>query len=114
MAMGGITRKQPRGDVFMAEVAYRCQRRCTKRVPLGGKEQPGGENYSILEDTSIRCSCFQLLLIFASSRGIQLGSHWSLNSGGGRTQSLTQKCPFMLIVKQSLAALKSNLSIHSH
>lgn len=59
MAMDGITRKQPHGDLFIAEVTYACQRKCTKRVPLGGKEQPGGENYSILEDMSIRCSCFQ-------------------------------------------------------
>lgn len=44
MAMDGITRKQPHGDLFMAEFTYTCQRRCTKRVLLGGKEQPGVRN----------------------------------------------------------------------
>lgn len=64
----------------VAEVTYTCQR-CTKRVPLGGTEQPEGENFSLLEDTSVRCSCFQLLLLFAISKGVQLGSHWGSNSG---------------------------------
>lgn len=34
--MDGITREQPHGDLFMAEVTYVCQKRCAKRVPLGG------------------------------------------------------------------------------
>lgn len=66
-----------------------CQRGCTRRVPLDGKEQLGGENYSILEYTFIKFSCFQLLLICASIRD----PAWvSLGSRLGQVSFYTEIC----------------------